>query len=233
MISSQILQGAIDELRAITRIDLGLYDTEGRVVATTFQNEDISSDIIQQFAESVADSQVMQGCHFFKIFNEQVIEYVLISKGSNEDAGMIGKVAVSEIENLTVAYRERYDKNNFIQNLLLDNLLLVDMYNRAKKLHIDVEARRVVFMVETRQEKDNNARELLKTLFASRAKDFITAVDEKSIIIVRELKPEETYEDMEDVAQMMRDMLNSEAMSALRISYGTIVDEIKQVSKSY
>ena len=136
MISSQILQGAIDELRAITRIDLGLYDTEGRVVATTFQNEDISSDIIQQFAESVADSQVMQGCHFFKIFNEQVIEYVLISKGSNEDAGMIGKVAVSEIENLTVAYRERYDKNNFIQNLLLDNLLLVDMYNRAKKLHI-------------------------------------------------------------------------------------------------
>ena len=103
MISSQILQGAIDELRAITRIDLGLYDTEGRVVATTFQNEDISSDIIQQFAESVADSQVMQGCHFFKIFNEQVIEYVLISKGSNEDAGMIGKVAVSEIENLTVA----------------------------------------------------------------------------------------------------------------------------------
>ena len=200
MISSQILQGAIDELRAITRIDLGLYDTEGRVVATTFQNEDISSDIIQQFAESVADSQVMQGCHFFKIFNEQVIEYVLISKGSNEDAGMIGKVAVSEIENLTVAYRERYDKNNFIQNLLLDNLLLVDMYNRAKKLHIDVEARRVVFMVETRQEKDNNARELLKTLFASRAKDFITAVDEKSIIIVRELKPEETYEDMEDVS---------------------------------
>ena len=233
MISSQILQGAIDELRAITRIDLGLYDTEGRVVATTFQNEDISSDIIQQFAESVADSQVMQGCHFFKIFNEQVIEYVLISKVSNEDAGMIGKVAVSEIENLTVAYRERYDKNNFIQNLLLDNLLLVDMYNRAKKLHIDVEARRVVFMVETRQEKDNNARELLKTLFASRAKDFITAVDEKSIIIVRELKPEETYEDMEDVAQMMRDMLNSEAMSAVRISYGTIVDEIKQVSKSY
>lgn len=61
----------------------------------------------------------------------------------------------------------------------------------------------------------------------------ITAVDEKSIIIVRELKPEETYEDMEDVAQMMRDMLNSEAMSAVRISYGTIVDEIKQVSKSY
>ena len=55
-----------------------------------------------------------------------------------------------------------FDKNNFIQNLLLDNLLLVDIYNRAKKLHIEVEARRVVYMIETKQEKDLNARELFE-----------------------------------------------------------------------
>ena len=162
-----------------------------------------------------------------------MIEYVLISKGSNEDAGMIGKVAVSEIQNLIIAYKERYDKNNFIQNLLLDNLLLVDIYNRAKKLHIDVEVPRIVYMVETKQEKDNNARELLKTLFATRARDFITAVDEKSIIIVRELKQEDGYDEVEEVARMMKDMLNAEAMSTVRIAYGTIVNEIKLVSKSY
>ena len=68
---------------------------------------------------------------------------------------MIGKIAVCEIQNLIVAYKERLDKNNFIQNLLLDNLLLVDIYNRAKKLRIDTEARRVVFIVETKYEKDN------------------------------------------------------------------------------
>ena len=66
-----------------------------------------------------------------------------------------------------------------------------------------------------------------------RTKDFITAVDEKSIIIVRELREDETYEELETVAQTMRDMLNSEAMTSVRISYGTIVNEIKQVSKSY
>ena len=233
MISSQVLQTAIDELRAITRIDLGVYDLEGRVVATTFQEEEIPEENIRQFVDSVADSQVIQGCHFFKIFHEQMIEYVLISKGSNEDAGMIGKVAVSEIQNLIIAYKERYDKNNFIQNLLLDNLLLVDIYNRAKKLHIDVEGPRIVYMVETKQEKDNNARELLKTLFATRARDFITAVDEKSIIIVRELKQEDGYDEVEEVARMMKDMLNAEAMSTVRIAYGTIVNEIKLVSKSY
>ena len=233
MISSQVLQNAIDELRAITRIDLCIMDLEGRLVVTTFADNDIAGDTVQLFADSAADRQVIQGYHFFKIFDERTVEYVLIAKGSSEDAYMIGKVAVCEIQNLIVAYKERFDKNNFIQNLLLDNLLLVDIYNRAKKLHIETEARRVVFMVETKYEKDNNALETVKSLFASKPKDYITAVDEKSIILVKELKPEDTYEDIDEIAKMLRDMLNAEAMSSVRIAYGTIVDEIKLVSKSY
>ncbi len=110
---------------------------------------------------------------------------------------------------------------------------MVDIYNRAKKLHIEVEAPRVVFIIETRREKDNIAMETLKTLFASRTGDYITAVDEKSIILVREVEENESYGDLEAAAQMMRDMLNSEAMSAVHISYGTIVEQINQVSKSY
>lgn len=233
MISSQVLQTAIDELRAITRIDLCILDLEGRIIASTFTDGEIPADAVKLFAESAADSQVIQGYHFFKILNEGILEYVLVSKGSSEDAYMIGKVAVSEIQNLLVAYRERFDKNNFIQNLLLDNMLLVDIYNRAKKLHIEVEMPRVVFIIETRQEKDNIALETMKTLFASRTKDFITAVDEKNIIMVRELREDESYDELEEIAKVVRDMLNSEAMSAVRIAYGTIVGEINQVSKSY
>ena len=233
MISSQVLQNAIDELRSITRIDLCVFDPEGRTVVSTFNGDDISTDMVRLFNDSAADSQVIQGYHFFKIFDDQVVEYILVARGSSEDTYMIGKVAVSEIQNLIVAYKERFDKNNFIQNLLLDNLLLVDIYNRAKKLHIEVEARRVVYMIETKQEKDLNARELLKTLFATRTKDFITAVDERSIILIHELREDEDYEEVEQVANMMKDMLNSEAMATVRISYGTIVNEIKQVSKSY
>ena len=233
MISSQVLHNAIDELRSITRIDLCVFDPEGRTVVSTFNGDDISTDMVRLFNDSAADSQVIQGYHFFKIFDDQVVEYILVARGSSEDTYMIGKVAVSEIQNLIVAYKERFDKNNFIQNLLLDNLLLVDIYNRAKKLHIEVEARRVVYMIETKQEKDLNARELLKTLFATRTKDFITAVDERSIILIHELREDEDYEEVEQVANMMKDMLNSEAMATVRISYGTIVSEIKQVSKSY
>lgn len=233
MISSQVLQTAMDELRAITRIDLCVMDLEGKMIAATFSDMDIQEDTVRNFADSMADSQVIQGYHFFKVFDDRTMEYILIARGSSEDVYMIGKVAVSEIQNLIIAYKERFDKNNFIQNLLLDNLLLVDIYNRAKKLHIDVEARRIVFIIETKYEKDNLAMETIKGLFAMKTKDFITAVDEKNIILVKELKENEDYPEMEETAKVMMDMLNTEAMSSVRISYGTIVNEIKQVSKSY
>lgn len=233
MISSQVLQTAIDELRAITRIDLCVMDLEGRTIVATFSDMDIQEETVRVFANSMADSQVIQGYHFFKVFDDRTLEYILIAKGSSEDVYMIGKVAVSEIQNLIIAYKERFDKNNFIQNLLLDNLLLVDIYNRAKKLHIDVEVRRIVFIIETKYEKDNLALETIKSLFALKTKDFITAVDEKSIILVKELREDEDYPEMEETAKMLLDMLNTEAMSTVRISYGTIINEIKQVSKSY
>ncbi|MBS5215819.1 MAG: helix-turn-helix domain-containing protein [Clostridiales bacterium] len=233
MISSQVLQTAMDELRAITRIDLCVMDLEGKMIAATFFDMDIQEDTVRNFADSMADSQVIQGYHFFKVFDDRTMEYILIARGSSEDVYMIGKVAVSEIQNLIIAYKERFDKNNFIQNLLLDNLLLVDIYNRAKKLHIDVKARRIVFIIETKYEKDNLAMETIKSLFAMKTKDFITAVDEKNIILVKELKENEDYPEMEETAKVMMDMLNTEAMSSVRISYGTIVNEIKQVSKSY
>ena len=166
MISSQVLQTAMDELRAITRIDLCVMDLEGKMIAATFSDMDIQEDTVRNFADSMADSQVIQGYHFFKVFDDRTMEYILIARGSSEDVYMIGKVAVSEIQNLIIAYKERFDKNNFIQNLLLDNLLLVDIYNREKKLHIDVEARRIVFIIETKYEKDNLDMEKIKSLFA-------------------------------------------------------------------
>ena len=146
---------------------------------------------------------------------------------------MVGKMTAFQIQNLLVAYKERFDKDNFIKNLLLDNLLLVDIYNRAKKLHIETSVRRVVFLIETKHEKDVNALETVRSLFAAKTKDFITAVDEKNIILVKEIKPTEDYGDLEKTANMILDMLNTEAMTKVHVSFGTIVGDIKEVSRSY
>ena len=101
--------------------------------------------------------------------------YILVAKGSSDDVYMIGRIAVSQMQGLITAYKERFDRNNFFQNLLLDNLLLVDIYNRAKKLHVEVVQPRAVFLIETRQEKDSTVTELLKGMFTSQAGDYITA----------------------------------------------------------
>ena len=165
MISNQILQSTIEGLKEISRIDFCVIDLEGNVLAATFpESEEYRSSVVP-FVDSPADSQVVQGHQFFKIYDELQVEYVLVAKGSSDDVYMIGKMAAFQIQNLLVAYKERFDKDNFIKNLLLDNLLLVDIYNRAKKLHIEVEAKRVVFILETAQGKDYTALENVKNIF--------------------------------------------------------------------
>ena len=233
MISNQILQDTVTGIKSITRVELCVMDTEGKILATTMRGMEEYEDEVVKFSESAADSQVIRGFQFFKVYDENELEYVILAKGDAEDVYMIGKMATFQIQNLLVAYKERFDKDNFIKNLLLDNLLLVDIYNRAKKLHIETDVKRIVFIIETKTEKDTNALETVRTLFSSKTKDFITAVDEKNIILVKEIKPSETYEDMRKTAKVIVDMLNTEAMSSVNVAYGTIVNEIKEVSRSY
>ena len=233
MISNQILQNTIEGLKAITRIDLGVMDTDGKTLATTFTEPGDYGNAVLSFVESPAESQVIQGFQFFKIYDEHQLEYILIANGGSEDVYMVGKIAAFQIQNLLVAYKERFDKDNFIKNLLLDNLLLVDIYNRAKKLHIDTEVKRVIFIVETSHERDISALDSLRSVLGGKSRDFITAVDEKNIIVVKELGENDGYPEMDKTAHEILDLLKSEGEENVRIAYGTIVNDIKEVSKSY
>ena len=233
MISNQVLQNTLEGLKEISRTEFCVIDTDGKVLASTFSDFEIQPADIQAFVESQADSQLVKGFQYFKVCDDYQLEYVLVAHGDDEDTYMVGKLAAFQIQNLIVAYKERFDKDSFIKNLLLDNLLLVDIYNRAKKLHIEADVRRVVMILELNQEKDHSSVESVKSLFGGKSRDFITAVDEKSIIIVKELKDTDTFEDMNQTARMLVDMLNAEAMSQVRVSYGNPVNEIKSVSRSY
>ena len=233
MISNQILQNTIEGLKTITRVDICVMGTDGRALASTIQNAEAYRTSVMTFVDSPAESMVLQGFQFFKVFDERQLEYVIMAKGDSDDVYMVGKIATFQIHNLLIAYKERYDKDNFVKNLLLDNLLLVDIYNRAKKLHISTDVRRCVFIVEVKAENENNAFETVKSLFAGKTKDFITEVDEKNIIVVKELKADESYPEMEKTAKIILDMLNTEVMAKVHVSYGTIVNEIKDVSRSY
>ena len=232
MISNQILQNTIEGLKNITRIDLCIIDTEGKILASTFSEADRYVSPALTFVDSPADSQVVNGCQFFKVFDEHQMEYVLLANGDSEDVYMIGKIASFQIQNLLVAYKERFDKDNFIKNLLLDNLLLVDIYNRAKKLHIETEVKRVVYIIETNRDKDGNDLEKVRSLFEGKNRDFVTAVDEKNIIVVKEITEGDGSADIGKTAEVILGMFKNENQD-IHIAYGTVVNEIKEVSRSY
>lgn len=233
MISNQIIQNTIDGLKSITRIDISVMDTEGKVIASTETNYEEFNTAVPAFVTSPAESQLVKGYQFFKVFDEMEAEYVISVKGDAEEVYKIGKIASFQINNLLVAYKERFDKDNFIKNLLLDNLLLVDIYNRSKKLHIETDVRRVVYIIETQLEKDNTALETVRNIYPSKTKDFITAVDEHNIILVKEFRDKVEYEEVEKNARVILDTLNSEIMSNVYVSFGTFVNDIKDVSRSY
>lgn len=91
MISNQILQSTIEGLKGISRIDFSVMDTDGKSLASTFSEQSSYEEEIVSFVNSPADSQVVQGYQFFKIFDEHQLEYILMANGGGDDVYMVGK----------------------------------------------------------------------------------------------------------------------------------------------
>lgn len=232
MITAQVIQSCLDDLKTITKVDLAVVDVEGVMVAKNSDRFEQNVEFVTEFAASPAGSQVLQGCQYLKIYDEEDPVYVLLCGDSSEEY-MIGKIAVSNIQNLITAYKERFDRNNFFQNLILDNLHLVDIYNRAKKLHIEIQKPRVVLLLEIPAGKENYAMEFLKSMFSAQSGDYVTAVDENTLIVIKQVEAKDSYAEVVEVAETTVAMMNTEAMINVRVAYGTIVEELKDVSKSY
>lgn len=232
MISNHKIQTALDEIKEISKIDLALYTEKGKMAAATFGMEDDMEQAVVSFADSMAESQMLSGYHFFKVMVEGELEYILLTHSSAEDAYMVGRLAVCQIRNLVSAYMEQFDRNNFMQNILLGNMLVVDMYNKAQKLRIE-QAQRVVFVVDLEGKKDSTAMELVKNLFVTKAKDFVTEVDEQSIILIKDTRDMPKEEELSAMASMIVDNMHAEAMVRVRVGYGNRVDNLQDIAKSY
>ena len=108
MISNQILQSTIDGLKSITRKELSVVEKEGKVIATTEENMiGRQIDAVENFISSPAESQLILGYQYFKIYDNGVPEYVIQVKGEDESGYQIGKIAAFQIQSLLVAYKER------------------------------------------------------------------------------------------------------------------------------
>jgi len=235
MLSNQILQNTVEGLSNITRREIRVVERDGRPVVGNHSEEEGFNPVqaIEAFVYSLAETQMLQGYQFFKVFDNGIAEYVIILKGEDEDSYQIGRMVAFHIQSLLVAYKERFDRDNFIKNLLMDNLLLVDIYSRAKKLQVENNVRRVVYLIELHMDKDMTPLEVVRNIFPAKQKDFVTAVDEKNIVLVKELREKDRAEDIERYAHTISDTLAAEVLSRGQVAIGTVVTDLKHVSASY
>jgi len=236
LLSNQILQNTIDGLKGITRREISVIGCDGTVICAT-ENETINTYVkvegLLDFINSEAAFRPIQGYQYHKAFDNNVTEYIIGVKGDDAEALILGRLAAFQIQSLIAAYKERFDRDNFIKSLLLDNMLSADIYSRAKKLHIENDARRVVYLIKTRADDDIDAAEIIRGIFPQKAKDFIAATDNDSIVLVKELRERDERCDIERIADIISDTIAAEAMSKVYISIGTPIADLKHVSVSY
>jgi carbohydrate diacid regulator len=235
MISNQKLQNALQEVKEITGLDTALFSAKGKLVASTLELKDSFEHSVMEFVNSLDDETVLRDYDGFRIEVEGETEYVLLLKPVDENSRLLGRMAVCQIRNLALSYAEQFDRNNFIRSVLLGNLLTVDIYNKAKKLHIEPEECQV-FVIDTGKKNTDIAMELVKNLSDMRAGDFVTSVDEHSIVLAKSLanvdeKKWESY--AKETADRLVDNLQMEAMIKVRVGYGNVVSQIPELAESY
>lgn len=235
MLSNQTIQKLIQEIKRISGFDCSMWNGKPECLAMTNIKAKPQADAVKELIEKYEKEGVneMAGEESLFLLESEGDLYILAVAGSDEKAVMAGRFGISHLESLASVNRRKLDKNRFIQSLLLDNLLLVDIYNQAKRLKIPVVQRRVVVLVEPQNSEDSIVLETLKGLFSIGLKDFMTSVEEKHIILVKALEPTDGYDEIRHMADVIVDTLGMEAMVGVRVSYGTIVEELKDVSRSY
>ena len=228
----QTLQKSLEDWNRISGLDFCILDENNQIYITTCDKKLPSAEKLTQFREDTALCVSNRSCSLYKLDNASG-NMLLIVWGSGDSASTIGELAVCQIESLLSAYAEKTDKNSFMQNLLLDRYSQVEAFNKAAKLHISPSVRRAVFLVETKQHKDESALATIRNIFSARTRDFITALDDSGIIVVRELQNTESYEELDGIACMLVDMLNTEAMTSAWVSYSNVADDIMELSDAY
>lgn len=235
MLSNQILHKAVQDIKRITGFDCAVWDLQGSCMVMTNEKMLTQEKIVTDFALDAENTKkrIENNAAFFLASDGDEPVYILAFSGNCPEIEVYGQMGVSQLESLMVVCKDKMDRNRFMQNLLLDNLLLVDVYNQARKMNIPIEHRRCVFLIESKQEGDNLVLETLRGLFATGYGDFVTAVDERQIILVKALELTEGYSEIVQIARMISDTLSMEAMVSVRIGYGNYVEELRNVSKSY
>ena len=232
--SNRLFQGIIHQMRdAVDRV-IGVIDDNGVIIACSelVKIGEMRQGVRDELA--YASDAITSGGYTYKpIGTATKWEYVVFIEGEDkyaEKTAIMLAVSLSNIKNL---YDEKYDKNSFIKNIILDNILPSDIYIKSKELRFNAEETRVVFLIKFHSKSDVLSFDMVQNIFPDKNKDYVISTGEQDIVLVKEVKAGTDIREIEKIAKSIADTLNSEFYVKVSIGIGTIVDNIKDLARSY
>ena len=232
--SNRLFQGVIHQMRDVVDRTIGVIDETGAVISCSDLSrigEIRTNNLVSIF--SSATSVSADGYLYQSFGSHMHPEYAVFVEGEDSVAhNYIGVLSVS-LSSIKQFYDEKYDRSNFIKNIILDNILPGDIYLKARELHFNNESSRVVLLVRLLDKNEVSVFDVIQNLFPEKTKDFVINISESDIAIVKEIKSDVEGKDLEKLARSISDTLSSEFYTHALIGIGTPVVGVKDLARSF
>lgn len=230
----KVFQSVISRIRDTMGVDFGITDGSGSIIASTVDEEigtihELCSDFLgtnQVYLEK--PNMVLK-----KIEINGRLDFVLYLMSDHPDRSKHAELIAISLENAKLYYDEKYDRNNFMKNVLLGNILPGDIAIRAKELRVKNEGRRIAYLVRTEKTRELYAYNVIQSLFPNNSKDYVVLLDDQNTVLIKELKENEDSEEVFKKARIVVDTLSSELMIRASIGIGTEAESLRDIARSF
>ena len=232
--SNRLFQSLIHQMCDTIDATIGIVDDTATIIACSdltkigTTNEFVSLDL-----SDVHDIFIRDGYTYKPFGSHTKPEYAVFVEGTDESASKYANILAIALYNIKQYYDEKYDRNNFIKNVVLDNVLPGDIVIKARELHFNAEVSRVVLLIRIISANEVSAYDVIQNLFPDKNKDFVFTISESDIVLVKEIKGSVEVKDLEKLARSIADTLSSEFYTRVNVGIGTIVNNIKELSRSF
>ena len=232
--SNKLFQGLIYQMKEELDCVFGVIDDKGVVIACSQLTRIGETDKALFDALSYSSGTVTRDGYTYRQFGAHGrTEYVVFVEGDDENAKHIAGLLTVSLLNVKSLYDEKYDKANFIKNIVLDNILPSDIYIKAKELHLDGEVNRVVYLIRFHNHNDSVPFEIVQNMFPDKSRDYVISISESDIVLVKELKTPQENKSVEEFAKSIVDTALSEFYLKATVGIGSVVSSIKELAHSF
>jgi len=232
--SGRLFQGVVHQMRDSIDRTIGVIDESCAVIACSKLGQigEIQDNFgIDNFYSE--DSIVKNGYTFKSFGSRPKAEYAVFVEGNDDLAAKYVSLLAVSLGAIKQYYDEKYDRGNFIKNVILDNILPGDIYLKARELHFNNDVERVVLLIRITSRSDINTYDVVQNLFPDKSKDFVVNINENDIALIKEIKPNIESKDLEKLARSISDTLSSEFYTHSIVGIGTTVEGIKDLARSF